>query len=112
MLEKIRLATPEEVEEIRAESNLTPMCRVLKLGEMTAVWRVANEIDPLIPNGAATTKLWRFMWGIENILKGSGCTEYFYQIPAEDAVYQRAVEEHFGAERLSKQPDYRYRVNL
>ena len=112
MLEKIRLATPEEIKEIEHNSNLTPTCRVLRLGEMTAVWRVANEIDPLHLNGASTQKGFRFIWGIENILKGAGATEYFFNVPADDPTYHRAIEEHFGAERLSKQPDYRYRVNL
>jgi hypothetical protein len=112
MQEKIRLATPEEIEEVKDQSNLTPMCRVLRLGEMTAVWRIANEIDPLIPNGATRQRQFKFMWGIENILKGAGVSEYFYNVPADDPTYHRAIEEHFGAERLSKQPDFRYRVNI
>jgi hypothetical protein len=112
LLDKIRLATPEEVKEIEYNSNLTPTCRVLKMGEMTAVWRVANEIDPLHPNGASTQKMYRFLWGMENILRGAGATEYYYNIDAADTTYHKAIEEHFGAERLSKQPDYRFRVNL
>lgn len=112
MQEKIRLATEEEVQEIADQSNLTPMCRVLRLSEMTAVWRLSNEIDPLIPNGASNQRWFKFMWGIENILKGAGVSEYFFNVPADDTRYHKAIEEHFGAERLSKQPDYRYRVNL
>jgi hypothetical protein len=112
MQEKIRLATPEEIKEIEAESNITPMCRVLKLGEMTAVWRMAHELDPLIPGHASLQRQFKFIWGIENILKGAGVTEYFFQVPAADTHYHQAIEEHFGAERLSKQPDYRYRINL
>lgn len=112
MQEKIRLATQEEIQEIEHDSNLTPMCRVLRLGEMTAVWRVANEIDPLHMNGASKQRAFKFMWGLENILKGAGVTEYFFNVPADDPSYHKAIEEHFGAERLSKQPDYRFRVNL
>jgi len=112
MQEKIRLATPEEIKEIEHNSNLTPMCRVLKLGEMIAVWRMAHEIDPLHPNGASLQRQFKFMWGLENILKGSGVTEYYFNVPADDTTYHKALEEHFGAERLSKQPDYRFRVNL
>jgi hypothetical protein len=112
MQEKIRLATPEEIKEIETDANLTPTCRVLKLGEMTAVWRVAHEIDPLIPNGASRQRGFKFIWGIENMMKGAGVSEYFFQVPADDLIYHRAVEEHFGGQRLSKQPDYRYRVNL
>lgn len=112
MLEKIQLATPEEIKAIEHNSNLTPTCRVLKMGKMLAVWRIANEIDPLHINGEPIQKAYRFLWGMENILRGAGATEYFYNISADDTTYQKAIEEHFGAERLSKQPDYRYRVNL
>lgn len=112
MLDKIRLATPEEVKEVEDFANLTPMCRVLKMGEMTAVWRVAQEIDPMIMNGAPLGKQCKFLWGLENLLRGAGVSEYYFNIPADDPTYQKAMEEHFGAQRLSKQPDYRYRVNL
>jgi len=111
MLDRIRLATAEEIEEIKDSSNLTPMCRVLAMGEMRAVWRMANEVDPLHANGAPVSKMYKFLWGIENILKGSGVTEYYFNTPADDTKYHRVLEE-LGAERLSKQPDYRWRVNI
>lgn len=112
MLDKIRLATQEEIREIEKGANLTPHCSVWKMGEITGVWRTAHELDPVIRNGASDRKLWMFLWGMENLLRGSGATEYFYQVPVEDKTYQQAVEEHLGGQRLSKQPDYRYRVNL
>jgi hypothetical protein len=87
------------------------MCRVLAMGDMRAVWRVANELDPVMFNGAPVQRRYKFLWGIENILRGSGCTEYFYNTPADDLQYHKIVEE-LGAERLSKQPDYRWRINL
>jgi hypothetical protein len=111
LLDKIRLATTEEIQSIEADSNLTPMSRVLKMGEMTAVWRVANEIDPVHVNGAPIQKLYKFLWGMENILRGSGATEYYFNVPADDTQYHKVLEQ-LGAERLSKQPDYRFRVNL
>ncbi len=111
MLEKIRLATLEECKEIEQESNFTPSTKVLAMGEMRAVWRVAHELDPVHVNGAPVQKLYKFLWGIENIMRGAGCTEYFFQTPADDPQYHRIVEE-LGGERLSKQPDYRWRINL
>ena len=111
MLEKIRLATPEEVEEIRPNSNLTPMCKVLAMGDMKAVWRIANELDPVHFAGAPVQKMYKFLWGVENIMRGAGCTEYFFNTPADDPQYHKIIEE-MGGERLSKQPDYRWRVNL
>lgn len=110
-LERIRLATKEEVEAIEKEANLTPMCRILKMGEITGVWRVANELDPVLPNGAPPSRLYKFLWGVENLMKGSGVTEYFYNVPADDTHYHKVLED-LGAERLSKQPEYRFRVNL
>lgn len=111
MLEKIRLATPEEVTEIEANSNLTRTCTVMKMGELTGVWRVANELDPVHVNGAPTQKLYKFLWGMENIMRGAGVTEYFFNVPADDLKYHRILED-LGAQRLSKQPDYRFRVNI
>jgi hypothetical protein len=111
MLERIRLATPEEVKEIEPNSNLTPMSKVLVMGDMKAVWRVAHELDPVHFNGAPVQKMYKFLWGIENIMAGSGVTEYFFQTPADDPQYHRILEE-LGAQKLSKQPDYRWRINL
>src|SRR5258708_4282108 len=111
MLEKIRLATQEEVTEIEANSNLTPMSKVLAMGDIKAVWRVANELDPVHFNGASTPKMYKFLWGVENIMRGAGVTEYFFNTPADDPTYHRILEE-LGGQRLSKQPDYRWRINL
>ena len=111
MLERIRLATQEEVKEIEKDSCFTPMSRVLAMGDMRAVWRVANELDPIHFKGAPTTRMYKFLWGIENIMAGAGVTEYFFSVPADDTQYNKILEE-LGAQRLSKQPDFRYRVNL
>jgi hypothetical protein len=112
MLDKIRLATQEEVKEIEKVSNLTPRCSVWKMGEITGVWRLCNELDPVIRNGASDRTLWMFLWGMENMMRGAGATEYYYNVDASDTVYHTAIETHLGGERLSRQPDYRYRVNL
>jgi hypothetical protein len=111
MLERIRLASPEEVKEIEHNSNLTPMCRVLAMGDMKAVWRVAHELDPVHFNGAPVQKMYKFLWGIENIMAGSGVTEYYFNTPADDPKYHKILEE-LGGQKISKQPDYRWRVNL
>jgi hypothetical protein len=111
MLEKIRLATPEEVAEIEPNSNLTAMSKVLVMGDMKAVWRVAHELDPVHFNGAPVTKMYKFLWGIENIMRGAGVTEWFCNTPADDPRYHRIIED-LGAQKLSKQPDYRWRINL
>jgi len=110
-LDKIRLATEEEVAAIAVESDLTPSSRVLAMGDMRAVWRVTNEIDPMFFNGAADSKKYLFVWGIENILRGTGASEFYFNVPATDDGYQKIVE-HFGATRTSKEPEYRYKIAL
>lgn len=109
--DRIKLATPEQVAQIKEEANLTATCRVLTMGDQIAVWRVAHEVDPLIPNGASVGQMYKFMWGIENILLGAGVTEYFFNTPADDTKYSQVLERQ-GAIKLSKQPDYRWRVDL
>lgn len=111
MLEKIRLATPEEVEAIAKEADLTPMSKVLAMGDMRAVWRVAHELDPVFYGDAPDARKYKFIWGIENIMKGSGCTEFYFNVPVSDEKYNKIVE-HFGAQRTSKEPEYRYKVVL
>lgn len=112
MLDKIRLATAEEAKEIEHCSNLTPRCSVWKMGEITGVWRLCNELDPVMRNGASDRKLLMFLWGMENLMRGAGATEYFYNVDAQDTPYHNIIEQQLGGQRLSKQPDFRYRVNL
>lgn len=110
-LDKIRLATTEEIEAISTESDLTPMSRVLSMGEMRAVWRTTNELDPVYYAGASKPRMYYFIWGLENILRGAGCTEYYFNVPATDKQYHEIVE-HFGAVRTSKEPEFRYKITL
>lgn len=111
MLDHIRQATPEEIEAVRESSNLTPMSKVVAMGEIRGVWRVAHEIDPVHFNGAPITKVYKFLWGMENILKGAGVTEWYFNTPADDTEYGKVLE-HLGAKRISKQPDYRWRMDI
>src|ERR1700752_1369787 len=97
-LEKIRLATEDEVKEIAAESNLNSMSRVLAMGEMRGVWKVVNELDPVFLNGANPARFYKFIWGIENIMRGAGVDAYHFNVAADDENYHKIIEE-FGGER-------------
>ena len=110
-LEKIRMATPAEVESISAKSNLNPMSRVLAMGDSLAVWKIVHELDPVVLNGGNTAKFYKFVWGIENIMRGSGVDAYHFQCPVGNKEYQKIIEE-FGGERISTEPQFRYKVNL
>jgi len=87
------------------------MSRVMSMGKIRGVWKVCNELDPVILNGASTSQFYKFVWGVENIFRGAGLTEYYFNVPATSETYIKVIEE-FGGERQSKQPDYRYKVNL
>jgi hypothetical protein len=110
-VDKIRVATEEEIKEIAAESNLTPMSKVLAMGKMRAVWKVCHELDPVFFYDAPNTLKYKFLWGLDNILRGAGLTEWFCNVRADDTEYHKVLE-HLGGERQSKQPDYRYKFNL
>lgn len=111
MIEKIRLATAEEIEEVKDSSNLTSACSVWKMGEITGVYRTAHELDPVHINGAPLTKVYKFLWGMENMLRGAGVKEYFYNVPADNLQYHKILEE-MGAKKISTQPDFRFRMDL
>lgn len=81
------------------------------MGEIRGVWKLTNELDPVVLNGAPTSKFYKFVWGMENILRGAGVTEYYFNVPADNDEYNKIVQE-FGGERQSKQPDFRYKINL
>ena len=81
------------------------------MGKIRGVWKVCHELDPVILNGESSAKFYKFIWGIENVMRGAGATQYYFNIPVDNPEYQKVVEE-FGGERQSKQPDYRYKVNL
>jgi len=109
-LDKIRMATPEEIEQMKG-ADITPMSRILAMGDQRAVWRVCNELDPVQYNNASDARKYWFIWGLENILRGAGCTEYYFNVPIKDEQYQKIVE-NFGCERTSKEPEFRYKKVL
>lgn len=87
------------------------MSRVLAMGDMRAVWRTTNELDPVHFNGASVPRMYYFIWGLENLLRGAGASEYYFNVPVTDEKYHGIVE-HFGAVRTSREPEYRYKITL
>jgi len=110
--ERIRPATPEEIEKIAAKADLTPRSAVWALGESIAVTRLAAEIDPVFYGEGTPTirKAW-FIWGLENMLKGNGYTEYYFNVPVRDEEYVKIVK-GFGAEQTSLEPEFRFKKVL
>lgn len=116
MLEPIRVATPEEVEVIRAASDITPRTAVYafdnaKTGKPDlAVVRQTVEIDPIYCESGTSRKV-AFIWGLQNILRSYGATEYYFNISPEDEEYKANIEK-WGAEQISKAPEIRFKKVL
>lgn len=120
-MDKIRLATEQEVEGVRTISNLCPPYSVFAFDGQAqpdlAVYRMAPELDPVMwaPETSDRRKM-LFIWAIENGLRMMGTVpHYYFQVSAEDtpeATKWRHVVETSGAERLSPTPQYRYIKSL
>lgn len=112
MKDRIRLATPEEVATIEKQADLTPRSTVWAFGESLAVVRMATEIDPVVwgDNCPDIRKGW-FIWGLENMLRGAGMSEYYFNIHTDDAKFL-SIMKGFGAENISKSPEFRFKKAL
>jgi hypothetical protein len=112
----IRLATPEEVETIRLESDLDPSCKVLALdtavGTAKAVIRLAVEVDPAFyPEGFGIKQIAMFTHDIENCLWAQGALSYYFNVNPADEKWVGIVKS-WGAEQVSKQPELRFKKVL
>lgn len=108
----IRIATPEEIEKIANDSDLTMASSVLTFGKDHAVLKQVTEVDPMFwDEGTSHQKKALFVWGIENILRFQGVREYYFNVHCTDEDYQKIVEK-WGAQRVSTAPEYRYKKNL
>ena len=111
-MDAIKLATPEQVERIRAESNLSDSSRVLAMGEDLAVLQQVTEVDPVFfAEGTSNSRKLMFIWGIENFLRLIGTRQYAFNIHAKDEAWQRVVETH-GARTISTEPELRFVKDL
>lgn len=110
-MDKLRLATPEEIKSIEGESDLTASSRVLAYGKIIAVERIAPEVDPVFYNGVPTRERYAFLHAVSHFLLGGGANEFYFNIPASDTEYAGILEK-LGAVRTSKEPEFRYKLSL
>ena len=113
-MDSIKLATPEQVEKIRATSDLGPTSVVLAMGEDLAVVKQVTEIDPVyFAENSNTSRRLMFIWGIENWLRLTGTPAYYFNVhaDAENAPWRKVVETH-GAHMLSTDHEFRYKKEL
>jgi len=115
-MQRVRLATIDEVEAIKSKADLTDNSVVFALdtynGTGFAVRRLCTEIDPLISPDAWDLKLRAmFTRDLENMLWSNGGKEYYFNVDAEDKDWQKAVI-NWGAEQVSKTPELRFKKTL
>jgi len=115
-MNRIRLATAEEVESIKAKSDLNTGDVVFALdtqkGVGLAVRRLATEIDPMVPGIEWDTKLRAmFTRDLETVLFSQGGTHYYFNVDAEDTDWQHVVKT-WGAEQVSIKPVLRFKRTL
>lgn len=115
-MNRIRLASPEEVETIKDKSDLTTGDVVFALdtqkGVGLAVRRLCTEIDPMVPGAEWDTKLRAmFTRDLETVLFSQGGTHYYFNVDAEDEEWQHVVKT-WGAEQVSTKPVLRFKRTL
>lgn len=115
-MDRLRVATPEEIEEIKLSSDLDPTCAVMALntaaGVAKCVIRLAVEVDPVyFPEGFPDRLKAVFMRDVETHLAAKGALSYYFNIDAEDSTWQTVVKS-WGSEQVSKQPELRFKKIL
>ena len=115
-MKHLRLATPEEVERIKSESDLDSTCKVLGLdtamGTALAVIRVAVEVDPAFyPEGFGMKQIAMFTHDIENYLWAQNVGSYYFNVDPANEQWIHSIKT-WGSEQISKQPELRFKKVL
>jgi hypothetical protein len=115
-MNRIRLATNEEVEKIKPVSDLDENCLVFALdghnGVGLAVRRLCQEIDPMVTPEDWNTKLKAmFVRDLETVMAAQGVKYYYFNVAADDEQWQSVVK-NWGAEQVSIAPELRFKRTL
>lgn len=115
MINRIRVAKPEEVKAIEATSDLQG-CTVLALdtpeGTITAVVRTPVEVDPVrYPEDISDRWKAMFQRDVETVLAAQGVTHYYFNVHAANEQWRHVVET-YGALAQSNEPEIRYKKVL
>lgn len=112
-MDTVRFATPEEFEPIIPVSDITNASSVVTFGGKDfGVFRNCMEVDPVIfaPDTGNQRKL-LFLMNLETALRLQGFKEFYFNIPADDAVYLEVMK-HWGAVQQSTTPVIRFKKVL
>lgn len=112
MINRIRVATKEEVEAIEKVSDCNYAFVVLALdtaeGTPLAVVRTVTEVDPVFyPEKLSARMKAMFQRDIETVLAAQGVTRYYFNVHAANESMLSNVKT-FGAVALSSEPEIRF----
>jgi hypothetical protein len=114
-MNRIRLATAEEVESIKSQADLDQGCSVYALttqnGVGIAVRRMCDEIDPMITPGWTVRQRSLFIRDIETGLSFQGVHHYYFNVDPQDKEWIDYVKA-YGAEQISPEPMLRFKRTL
>ncbi len=117
MLKHIRIATKEEVEQLRETSDYTRECVVYAMDQNAdapdfVVVRHVIEADPVyFGKNTNDVQKAKFIWALEERLAGGGVDQYFFNVKASDERWQKVIKT-WGAEQLSPFPEIRFKKVL
>lgn len=111
MIKRIRVATQEEVDSIKSNSDCQG-CMVLALdtpdGTPLAVVRTVVEVDPVIyPEGLSDRSKAVFQRDIETVLAAQGVAKYYFNVHATNDKMLH-VAQTLGAVAQSTEPEIRF----
>ena len=118
MREPLRLATPEEIEKVRKDGDLTSESIVLAMSHKDletdlAVVRRCVELDPVyFAETSNTSRRATFIWGIENYLRLQGFPEYYFDVLKSATPEWVNIVEKWGGKCLSTDFRKRYKKVL
>jgi hypothetical protein len=112
----LRLATAEEVEKIRLESDLDETCKVLALdtamGTPIAVLRMALETDPCFyPEGFGAKQIAMFSRDLLTYLWAQNFKSLYFNVNPADTNWIEHLKAE-GCEQVSKQPELRFKRTI
>jgi hypothetical protein len=117
MMKHLRLATAEEVEKLRKDSDYTRNTVVFAMDQNEgepdfAVVRTVIDLDP-VHYGKSTNDVQKakFMYALEERLAGMGIDQVYYSVADSDARW-KAVIKNWGAEEVSPVPERRFKKVL
>lgn len=115
-MKRLRLATEDEIDQIRHSADLDNGTIVVALdtvhGSCLAVIKTSVIVNPVFfPEGATDKIKYFFMRDIETFLSAKGAPSYYTFLPTNDQNYLDTMK-HYGAEQVSKEPELFFKISL